>query len=324
MRTLFIALPRDRWETFFSRAQRETIRRDFELVYEAGEGAIDWEECRHELDEADILLTGWGVGSAPTHFSPKNLKLVLVAAGAIKHLVPKCDPSVQVISATAALGFGVAEYCLSMLVNAAKRLHWLANATASQNKWREGMNRYGPWFELYQSTVGIVGFGCSGRALATLLRPHHCNVIAYDPFVSAEEMSALGVRKIEHLDELFTCSRAVCLLAAVNESSKGMIGGRELSLLPEGAVFLNAARADLLREAEVVEELRKERLVAVIDVAKQEPPPPDHPFRHLPNVILTPHVAGAVAENRHRMGDFIYDALYNYHRLNSLSALGLR
>ena len=88
-----------------------------------------------------------------------------------------------------------------------------------------------------------------------------------------------------------------------------MIRGRHLALLPEGAVFINTARGAVVHEQEMIEELTKGRIVACLDVTDPEPPSADSPLRNLPNVILTPHIAGAAAQNRKRIGAFIADEI---------------
>lgn len=86
-----------------------------------------------------------------------------------------------------------------------------------------------------------------------------------------------------------------------------MIRGEHFRLLPPGALFVNTARGAIIHEQEMIEELRKGRFVACLDVTEQEPPAPGHPLRELPNVWLTPHEAGAVAQNLLRIGAFVAD-----------------
>lgn len=311
MKKLVIALPEERWSHFFSVEKRRKILMDFPEASVFPQGIADWQNHREELEQAEIILTGWGARPLPDWYEGEMARLILVLAGATRGNVPVVPKGARLVSASPALGFGVAEYCLSMLINAGKRCYWLANQTR-RGEWRESVSRYGNWFELYGTTVGVIGCGSVGQALLHLLRPFHCEVLVYDPYLDEEVIASLGGRKAQSLGELFKRSRAVCLLASLNEHSRGMLGSEEFSLLQDGAVFINAARAPLIREEEFVRELGKQRFVAVLDVAEEEPPAADHPYRLLPNVMLTPHLAGAVAENRRRMGDYIYKQLYQY------------
>ena len=83
-----------------------------------------------------------------------------------------------------------------------------------------------------------------------------------------------------------------------------MIRGSHFAQLPPGALFINTARAAIVREAEMIDELRKGNIIACLDVTDPEPPLMDSPLRTLPNVLLTPHEAGSIVENRRRIGEF--------------------
>jgi phosphoglycerate dehydrogenase-like enzyme len=91
-----------------------------------------------------------------------------------------------------------------------------------------------------------------------------------------------------------------------------MIRGRHFAMLPDGAVFVNTARGILINQDEMVDQLRRGRMVACLDVTIPEPLPIDHPLRKLPNVIITPHQAGAMADNLVRIGEFIADEIERY------------
>ena len=91
-----------------------------------------------------------------------------------------------------------------------------------------------------------------------------------------------------------------------------MIRGKHFAMLQNGSVFINTARGILIDQDEMVQELRRGRFVAALDVTVPEPLPIDHPLRQLPNVIVTPHEAGAFAENLVRIGEFISEEIERY------------
>ena len=147
---------------------------------------------------------------------------------------------------------------------------------------------------------------CSqGRILITLLDNFDCDILLYDPFCDKKEAVSMGARKVESLERLFSECKVISLHAPSNESTKGMINGSHFKLLQDGAVFINTARGAVVNENDMVEELRKERFVACIDVTDPEPPASDSPLRSLPNVLLTPHEAGVIAENMRRIGALV-------------------
>ena len=118
--------------------------------------------------------------------------------------------------------------------------------------------------------------------------------------------------KAETLEELFKECRVVSLNAPTTKETERMIRGKHFAMLREGSVFINTARGILIDQDEMVQELRKGRFVACLDVTVPEPLPIDHPLRVLPNVLVTPHEAGAFAENLARIGEFISAEVERY------------
>lgn len=258
--------------------------------------------------EADIVVSSWGTPrfDEATLLGAPSLKLLCHAAGSVKPVVSPAlwARQVKVSSSAAALGIGVAEFCLGLMLTASKRVHWLANDTR-EGSWREGLDAHGPFFELHRQKVGIIGASHVGRHLIRLLKNLSCEILLYDPYYSKEDAQALGVTKVETLEELFSICRVVSLNAPNTESTKGMLRGKHFARLQPGSVFINTARAEIINDEEFLVEAKKGHFIACLDVTSPEPPPPDHPLRKLPNVLLTPHIAGAVRENRLRIGTLV-------------------
>lgn len=262
--------------------------------------------------DAEIIVTSWWTEQidAEVMAHAPNLKLVVHSAGSVKPIVSDAlwDAGVRVTSSGEAIAYGVAEFCLGLILTAPKRVYWGIQGTRA-GKWRDGLEVFGGPFEILHQKIGIIGAGNVGRILAGLLQNFSCDVLMYDPYCSAEKAKQMGVTKVDTLEELFSTCRVVSLNAPFTEETKGMITGKHFALLQDGAVFINTARSAITREDEMIEELRKERFIACIDVTDPEPPAEDHPLRQLPNVLLTPHEAGAIAQNRLRMGDFAADEI---------------
>jgi autoinducer 2 (AI-2) kinase len=150
--------------------------------------------------------------------------------------------------------------------------------------------------EMWNKTVGIVGFGAIGRKIAERLLPFGSKLISYDPYVGEDVMVKYQVRKVE-LDTLMKESDYVTIHVMPNESNRGMIGARELGLMKQTAYFINTARSAVTDEPAVVEALKNKKICGGgFDVFDKEPLPPDHPFMALDNVILLPHIGGATQE----------------------------
>jgi phosphoglycerate dehydrogenase-like enzyme len=205
-----------------------------------------------------------------------------------------------VSSQTWANALPVAEYTLAMILLSAK------DVLRIRDRYREARGQVDVQAELdefgtYGLKVGIIGASTIGRRVIELLRPFDLDVALHDPTVSADEAAALGVRVLA-LDELMRRSRVVSLHAPLLPNTKRMIGAWELAALPEGATFINTARGALVDEAALVRELESGRVSAVLDVTWPEPPSPDSPLWTLPNVLLTPHLAGSLGNELARMG----------------------
>ncbi|MBR0694995.1 hydroxyacid dehydrogenase [Bradyrhizobium lablabi] len=157
--------------------------------------------------------------------------------------------------------------------------------------------------ELMEKTVGIVGLGNVGRRIAELCKGLlHMKVIAYDPYLSAEEMAKRGGEKVE-LDDLLRRSDFVSISCPLTKDNRGMIGAREFSLMQPHAYFVTTARGFIHDEKALEDALREKRIAgAGLDVWAKEPPPPDHPLLQFDNVLASPHTAGVTREARVNMG----------------------
>jgi len=186
----------------------------------------------------------------------------------------------------------VAEHAIMLILSALKHVHALDHAVRSGG-WRSGSVGARRVYELYHSTVGIVGMGRIGQEVAKRLAGWEATIVYYDPFpLSAERERELGVRFME-LDGLLRSADAITVHVPLNASTRNLIDAESLSLMKPTAVLVNTARGGLVDEDALATALREGRILgAGLDVLSQEPPPADHPMLELSNVILTPHSAG--------------------------------
>ena len=205
----------------------------------------------------------------------------------------------------------VAEHALGMLLTLSKRI---LEADRVLRRERDVNRNALIGNEAKGKTIGIVGLGNVGRRIAELCNGLlHMKVIAYDPYLSAEEMAARGGEKVE-LDDLLRRSDFVSISCPLTGESRGMIGTREFALMQAHAFFITTARGFIHDEAALFDALRDRRIAgAGLDVWAKEPPPPDHPLLQFDNVLASPHTAGVTREARVNMGKIaaeqILDAL---------------
>jgi D-3-phosphoglycerate dehydrogenase len=127
-------------------------------------------------------------------------------------------------------------------------------------------------------------------------------VLAYDPYLSAEEIAARGGEKVE-LDDLLRASDFVSISCPLNKGSRRMISAREFALMKPNAFFVTTARGFIHDEEALYDVLKEKRIAgAGLDVWDKEPPPPEHPLLQFDNVLASPHTAGVTREARVNMG----------------------
>jgi phosphoglycerate dehydrogenase-like enzyme len=130
----------------------------------------------------------------------------------------------------------------------------------------------------------------------------------YDPFLTTDQARELGVEKVELMD-LMTRSEIVSLHAPNLPATRHMLTAAHFKAMKDQAIFINTARGAIVDQEALTIELATGRIFAYLDVTDPEPPAPDHPLRSMPNVVLTPHIAGAISNGCHRLGRQAVDAV---------------
>ncbi len=261
--------------------------------------------ARAALAQADLLLTFWGCPPLDAQLlaAAPRLRAVVHAAGSVKgHVTAACwERGLLVSSAAQANALPVAEFTVAAVLLSNKRvLH--ARETyrrvRGEHDWRTELVGIGN----YRRTIGIVGASRIGRRVIELLRPYAFEILVHDPYLRDGEAEELGVRQVQ-LDELCKTSDVVSLHAPELPETRHMIDRRRLALMRDGATLVNTARGSLVEQDAMVEEVRTGRLHAVLDVTEPHVLPPDSPLYDLPNVLLTPHMAGSFGNELQRMAD---------------------
>ena len=191
----------------------------------------------------------------------------------------------------------VAEHTVLLMLAVLKQLVRFHQDVVA-GKWRPPASSESPVYELSARTVGIIGLGNIGKKVARRAAAFDARVQYHDILRLTEaEEDALGVRFVL-LNELLRTSDIVTLHVPLNDSTRGMIGARELSQMKSGAILVNTCRGPVVDENALYEALKGKRLAgAGLDVLVEEPPAKNHPLFTLPNVTLTPHSAGPTWEN---------------------------
>ena len=266
------------------------------------------------LAEADVIFSGWGAPKCDAPFleAAPRLKAIFYGAGSIRYFTTDAlwARGITVASAYAMNAVPVAEYTLAAVLMSLKNF-WKQAYGAKQLGCFPGRP---PCAGAYGSRVGLISLGMIGRLVRERLRPFDLEVLAYDPFVTPEQATVLGIEMVG-LEDIFQRCDVVSLHTPWLKETEGMIQGRHFEMMKTHATFLNTARGAVVREAEMIEVLKQRPdLTAWLDVTYPEPPAEDSPLWTLPNVILTPHVAGSQDRECRRMGRLMIDEFDRWSR----------
>jgi len=302
-------------ESCISNEDFQRLNNFSDVVYQKCEKVVE-DTAVKLMKDVDGCLTGWGTPVFSDSFleAAPNLKIIAHSAGSIKKMLAGVkdsiiDKDIVVTNAVASLGMAVAEFTLGMMLMTMKRAWWFADL-ARQGKWKE-YEEHKKVKEPYKAVIGIIAASNVGQHLIKLLNPFDVTILIYDPYLSANRAAELGVKRVS-LDELMQSSDVISIHAPATAQTENMINKNNLKLMKDGAILINTARGSIIEENDLIKELETGRVTACLDVTDPEPPAVDSPLRKLPNVILTPHIAGAVCNNKLRNGKFAVDNLESY------------
>ncbi|MEU1115108.1 MULTISPECIES: hydroxyacid dehydrogenase [unclassified Streptomyces] len=303
----------------FPQDLRERLTKTVELTHQAPlSGSLTTPEARAALAETEILITGWECPplTAEVLAHAPRLRAVVHAAGSVKPMVTDAvwDRGIVVSSAADANADPVVAFTLAAITFAAKgALSTAANYSAG---WPPFTERTGA----DARTIGVIGASRIGRKVIAALNTWDTNphILLTDPYVSDAQATALGVERVD-LPDLCRRSTTVTIHAPQLPETENLLSAELLNLIPDNGTVINTARGTLVDTEALTRECGDGRLNAFLDVTHPEPLPPDHPLLHLPNVLVTPHIAGAQGSEVRRLGEYAVEEVERY-----VSGAGLR
>lgn len=263
------------------------------------------------LSDCEVAFSTWGMPCFSEDEIKKympNLKFLFYAAGSVQAFArPFLECGVKVFSAFAANAVPVAEYTVSQIVLAAKGFY-------------QGSKRYRLAFHSscahtqkskgnFGIKVGLAGLGCIGSMVAERLKEYDVEVYAFDPFCSEEKAKELGV-KLTDLETLFSQCHVISNHLANKAELKNVFKDRHFRLMQKYSTFINTGRGDQVSEWALAKNLIfHPSRTAVLDVLKKERLPYINPLFWCPNAIITPHIAGSMGNETHRMAYYMIEQL---------------
>lgn len=186
----------------------------------------------------------------------------------------------------------VAEFTVALLLSLLRHIPEADSAT-KRGEWPMGALR---GVQVSGKMVGVIGFGTIGKKVAEILTAMGSRVIAYDPYVNDDP-------RLTSLERVLKESDIVTVHSALNSGTRHLLGKREFDLMKKDAVFVNTARGTIVDEKALYSALESKAIAgAALDVLESEPPSGAHPLAKLPNVLLTPHIAGNTVQATARIG----------------------
>jgi D-3-phosphoglycerate dehydrogenase / 2-oxoglutarate reductase len=304
---------------------------------------VDWSGTKDGQHAAQQLMERDGPGVVPVpvellpavrdaevvalHFAPISAEL-LQASGSLRAVVVARTglENIDVEAATAAgvavvpvhgrNAPAVAELAIGLMLAEGRDIA-RADASVRAGRWRKDFG--GPGLEIGGSTVGMVGFGHVGQALARLLRGFDVRLLVHDPHVSADRLSDHDARPAD-LETVFRESDFVHVLARLTSQTERFIGARHFALMKPTAYFVNTARSRLVDYDALYDALAEHRIAgAGLDVFDDEPLPPDSAWRSLDNVTITTHFGGDTTATNARSARLVAEAVAELDRTGRIA-----
>ncbi len=275
-------------------------------------------------DPVELAAAAVGVDVLLTHLGPVTEAVLEAARATLKVVgITRGGPVNADLAAATRLGIpvaylpgrnlgAVAEFCVGVMITLTRNIS-PASRSLADGSWDGSYFRYeknGP--ELRAATVGLVGLGAVGFRVAELLGAFGSRVLAYDPYADPARAAAARV-ELTDLEDLLARSDLVSAHPRLTQETQGMFGTSVFEAMKPGSYFINTARGELVDEAALLVALESGRLRgAALDVFSPEPPAAENPLLRRPDVIGTPHLAGASRQVSEESADKIAAAVAGF------------
>src|SRR5216684_3473055 len=282
---------------------------DVDLDYRPG---LKGEQLLRAVAESDALITRSGTAVTRELVNAgKRLRIVGRAGVGLDNVdVDACtERGILVINAPTANIMSATEHTMAMLLAVCRNVPE-AHASVKRGEWNRSKFM---GIELSGKTLGVIGLGRIGTRVTTRARAFGMRVLAYDPYIAQTVGEKVGAEMLP-LDNLLAQADVITVHTPLTDETRGMLGAAEIAKMKDGVIALNIARGGLYDEKALTDALASGKVSgAAIDVYVQEPPPKDHPFLKLNNVILSPHIGANTIEAQDRVAvqtaEMVVDAL---------------
>jgi len=315
-RTLVALASKPLFQSFFTASHQKALSLAFNWTLNGSREVTP--AMKKQLATAEALITTWDspcFGDELLQLAP-NLRIVAHCGGEVKkRFTGSLLDKLTITTAPEPMARATAELAAALVLYCGRGIDaYRAALRKRNNKIYDDAHLRGTPESLIGREIGMIGFGRIGRKIVDLLRGFDLRWRVYDPYASREGARDAQVEFVE-LKPLLRAADLLVLAAALTDETRGLLGRRNLALLPNGATVINVARGAVLDLDALTNEVRKGRLQCAIDVTDPvEPLSPVHPLRNLPGAIVTPHIGGGTSKARHEMADDLIDDLGRFFR----------
>ncbi len=266
----------------------------------------NWRSHLDILHETEFIFSGWKspVYNAEFLAAAPRLRAIFYAAGSLRYCTTEAfwARNIPITSAYAANAVPVAEYTVAVAILALKQFWRRADLARRGEGWGDHTR---PIPGAFRATIGLVSYGMIARRVAEMLAAYDVNVLVYCPFLSEAEADGHGVERVS-LGQIFRDSDVVSVHTPVLPETIGLVDGRLIRLMKADATLVNTSRGKILHQPSLIDSLRaRPDLTAILDVTDPEPPTATDPLFTLPNIIVTPHIAGSHGRECQRLGSYM-------------------
>lgn len=260
-------------------------------------------------EEAELIAVHFAPVPRAVFEAAGGLRAVVVARAGVENVNVEAatEHGVAVVNVQGRNAPAVAEHAVALMLDIARKTAW-ADAAIKAGDWRTDFP--GPMIELGGHTVGLIGFGQVGRQVARRLSGFGVELLVYDPYVERNLIDAAGAKRVLDLATIFRECDYVSLHARLTDETRRFLGRELFDLMKPEAYFVNTARSGMVNYDDLLAVLQEGRIGgAALDVHDDEPLPQDSPWRSLPNVTLTPHIAGVTRETMENSVQLVAEAI---------------
>ncbi len=270
-------------------ADLRALADDFRLIDPTGLTAADF---ARELaaTNPEVLVNGWSSPSLPATL-PSRLRYMCYLTGSVRRLITReqIERGFIVTNWGGAISRTVAECALFHTLSCLRQATYWTLLIHRDGGWRDGWENTG---SLFGRRVGLHGFGSVAREFVKLLQPFGCALSVYAPDFDEAAAKRNNATRAASLETLFADNDVIMEFAPLNPATTGIVTEKLLRLIRPGGVFINTSRAAIVDEAALIRVAKEGKIFVGLDVFVEEPLPADSGFRGLPNVSLSPHIAG--------------------------------